>query len=154
MAVSRPTSISIPVIHVRSALQSLGENADGTVQVPAPGAHYDEAGWYRYSPTPGALGPAVILGHIDSAKQGPSVFYRLGELKPKDTIAISRADGTVATFAVDAVRRYPKTAFPTQLVYGNTPDAALRLVSCGGSFDHATGHYRDNIVVFATLIAA
>jgi hypothetical protein len=151
---SAPVAINIPAIGVNSRLQSLGQNADGSMQVPAPGSsRYNLAGWYRYSPTPGALGPAVIVGHLDSVN-GPSVFFRLGALRPHDTVLIRRADGSVAVFTVDQVRRYPKSNFPTQLVYGNTNHAALHLITCGGSIDPATGHYRDNIVVLASLVRA
>ena len=121
------------------------------MQVPGPGPHYGEAGWYRFSPTPGEIGPAVIVGHVDSAADGPSVFFRLGSLHHGDLIQVARADGTTAVFAVDSVHLYPKTEFPTQLVYGDTTNSALRVITCGGPFDHATGHYRDNVVVFATL---
>ncbi|MGZ4608991.1 MAG: class F sortase [Actinomycetes bacterium] len=147
---SLPVSIVIPAIGVRSPLLHVGLTSDGSLEVPTPGPTYDDAGWYRYSPTPGSLGPAVIVGHVDSAAHGPSVFYRLGSLRPRDTVRIKRADGSVAVFAVDDVRRYQKSRFPTQLVYGNTNHAALRLITCGGPFG-PTGHYRDNIVVLASL---
>jgi hypothetical protein len=123
------------------------------MEVPA-GAHYDLAGWYRYSPVPGALGPAIIAGHVDSAVRGPSVFFKLGSLRPHDTVLVMRADRSVAVFAVDDVHRYPKREFPSKLVYGNTNHAALRLITCGGEFDPATGHYLDNIVVTASLEGA
>ena len=151
---SAPLAIAIPAIGVRSPLLHLGQTADGSLEVPAPGRHYDEAAWYRYSPTPGSLGPAVIAGHVDSVAAGPSVFFRLGSLRPGDTVLITRADGTVAVFTVDDVRRYPKSRFPSQLVYGNTNRAALRLITCGGPFDRESGHYLDNIVVLASLVRA
>jgi hypothetical protein len=149
---SIPKSIEIPAIGVRSSLLQLGQAEDGSLAVPPAGAHYDQAGWYRYSPTPGAMGPSVIVGHIDSKRSGPSVFFRLGDLRAHDTVRVARADGSVAVFAVDAVRRYHKAEFPTQLVYGNTDHAALRLVSCGGPFDRASGQYLDNVVVTASLV--
>ena len=151
-AVAVPTGLSIPVIDVRSDLLTLGQAADGTLETPPPGEHYDQAGWYRYSPRPGAVGPAVLVGHIDSKKGGPSVFFRLGELRRGDPVEVRRADGTVAVFAVDDVRRFHKADFPTQLVYGNTDRPALRLITCGGPFDRATGHYVDNVIVTASLV--
>lgn len=151
---SLPVSISIPVIHVRSPLQSLGLNPNGTLAVPPPGPTYNEAAWYDGSPTPGELGPSVIEGHVDSARDGPSVFFDLGALQPGDIVDVSRADGTVAVFVVSGVRRYPKNAFPTAAVYGNTTFAALRLITCGGDFDHATRHYLENTVVFASLVSS
>lgn len=151
---SKPVSIDIPAIRVHSILQYLGLTAQHTLQVPVPGPHYNEAAWYKYSSTPGSLGPAVILGHVDSAAQGPSVFFKLGDLRRGDRVMVTRADGLVAVFRVDGVRRYPKDQFPTKLVYGNTDHAALRLISCGGVFDRATGHYLDNIVVFGSLVGS
>ena len=150
---SVPVAVSIPAINVQSTLLRLGRTAEGALAVPPPGPDYNTAGWYEYSPTPGALGPAVIAGHVDSAAEGPSVFFRLGGLHPGDAVRVTRTDGTVAVFTVDSVLRYSKTSFPTQLVYGNTDHAALRLITCGGPFDSATGHYVDNIVVFASLHA-
>ncbi len=154
LASSIPLAVSIPAINVQSTLLQLGRTATGALEVPPPGPTYNNAGWYKYSPTPGALGPAVIAGHVDSAADGPSVFYRLGGLHRGDTVRVSRADGSVAVFTVTDVLRYHKTAFPTALVYGNTDHAALRLITCGGAFDSATGHYVDNIIVLASLSAA
>lgn len=148
---SAPSTLAIPAIDVRSPVRTVGQTPDGALEVPAPGPHYDDAAWYRYSPTPGALGPAVIVGHLDSS-DGPSIFFRLGGLRPGDTILLTRADGTVAVFAVDSVRRYRKNQFPTTLVYGNTRHAALRLLTCGGPIDRASGHHRDNTVVLASLV--
>ncbi|CCG05478.1 class F sortase [Blastococcus saxobsidens] len=144
-----PLSVTIPSIDTTTPpLASLGLLPDGSLEVPA---DYDVAGWYRGGPAPGELGPAVIAGHVDSAAEGPAVFFRLAELQPGDEIHVDRADGTTAVFAVDRVARYPKDAFPTVEVYGDTDHAALRLITCGGSFDPASGNYRDNVVVFARL---
>ena len=149
---SKPVTLVIPSIDVQSSLLHLGLAADGSLEVPSVGPDYDRAAWYRYSPTPGSLGPAVLLGHVDSAAGGPSVFFRLGELRPGDRVSIARADGSVASFVVDEVHRYPKDRFPTELVYGDIDHAGLRIVTCGGAFDGSTGHYLDNIVVFASLV--
>lgn len=149
---SEPATLDIPAIGVHSVVRQVGQTADGALEVPAPGPHYDEAAWYRHSPTPGELGPSVLLGHIDSAANGPSVFFNLGDLVPGDQIAVTRADDSVATFVVDEVARYAKDDFPTNLVYGNIEHAGLRILTCGGAFDNSTGHYLDNIVVFASLL--
>jgi sortase (surface protein transpeptidase) len=142
--------LTAPAIAVDSALMQLCKNADGTVEVPPLGVD-SPAGWYRGSPTPGEIGPAVLLGHVDAAA-GPSVFYRLGELTAGDEVTVTREDGTVAVFSVERVERYPKADFPTLEVYGNTDDSQLRLITCGGAFDRSVGHYVDNIVVFASLV--
>jgi len=151
---SQPGTIRIPAIGVTSVVTQIGENPDGTIAVPQPGPDYNKAAWYKYSPTPGQLGPSIIEGHVDSAKQGPSVFYRLGDLRPGNEVDVTLADGRVAVFTIDGVRSYSKDQFPTQVVYGNTNDPALRLLTCGGNFDASTGHYLNNIVAFGHLTSS
>jgi hypothetical protein len=148
--VAEPVSVAIPAIGVTSGLSRLGLNGDGTVEVPPLGPD-DTAGWYERGPAPGAVGPAVILGHVDSAEHGPGVFFDLGALQAGDTVEVARADGSVAEFVVDRVEVHPKDEFPTIDVYGNTDDAQLRLITCGGDFDSSVRSYEDNVVVFATL---
>ncbi len=149
---SEPVAIDIPAIGVHSAVQHLGLQANGALEVPAPGPHYDEAAWYEHSPTPGSLGPSIITGHVDSAAGGPSVFFELGDLEPEDRVMVTRADGMIAEFEVEAVRSYPKVEFPTQLVYGDIDHAGLRLITCGGPFDRELRHYDDNVIAFGSLV--
>jgi sortase (surface protein transpeptidase) len=147
--VAGPVSLTIPEIGVSTRLTTLGLTKQGTVQVPST---TKVAGWYTGSPRPGAVGPAIILGHIDSYK-GPGVFFRLSVLRPGDLVHVQRSDHSTVTFRVTAVQAYQKDHFPAQAVYGATPDAELRLITCGGAFDSATGHYLSNIVVYATQTA-
>ncbi|MQA15635.1 MAG: class F sortase [Pseudonocardiaceae bacterium] len=149
---SPPTSISIPAIGVTSPVNPVGLNPDRTLEVPAPGPLYDQAAWYRGSVTPGEIGPSVIIGHVDSAANGPSVFFDLAALAPTERFTITRADGTTLTFQVDGVRTYPKDAFPTDTVYGGTARPEVRLITCGGPFDSTSGSYRSNTVVYAHLV--
>ena len=145
---STPVRIQIPAIRVDSSLMALGLGADGSMEVP-PGGF--PAGWYTGGPTPGELGPAVIAGHIDL--NGPGVFYRLGTMKPGDRVTVTRADGSKPVFRVTRVAQFQKDQFPTRQVYGNLNHAGLRLITCGGTFNTRTGHYEDNLVVFADLVA-
>jgi LPXTG-site transpeptidase (sortase) family protein len=144
--VASPVSLTIPLIGVKTNLITLGLQSDGALQVPSTTS---VAGWYTGSPRPGAIGSAVIVGHIDSTS-GPGVFYRLSELRRGDQVYVRRSDGTMVLFRVTTVQTYQKNQFPTQTVYGPTPDAELRLITCGGTFDSTTGHYLSNIVVYAT----
>jgi LPXTG-site transpeptidase (sortase) family protein len=146
--VAAPVSLTIPLIGVSTKLITLGLASDGSLQVP-PLSDTAVAGWYTGSPRPGAIGSAIIVGHVDTV-HGPAVFDRLGQLRKGDQVYVRRADGTLVKFLVTAVQTYPKDQFPTQTVYGPTPDAELRLITCGGTFDRATGHYVSNIVVYAT----
>ncbi|MEH0971016.1 class F sortase [Micromonospora sp. CPCC 205546] len=152
LARSAPTTIKIPRIGVDAAIMSLGTNPDGTVQVP-PLERAQLAGWYEPGPSPGEVGNAVIVGHVDSAAIGPAVFFSLGALQPGDTITVARQDGQQATFTVESVGAYPKTQFPTERVYGPSDRPGLRVVTCGGTFDPAAGSYPDNVVVFASMPA-
>jgi LPXTG-site transpeptidase (sortase) family protein len=147
--VALPTALRIPAIEVQSRLITVGLNPNGTLEVPQPGPDYDKAAWFEGSPRPGDPGPAVIEGHVDSAANGPSVFYDLGAVVPGDQVEVTRADGTVATFVVYDVRVVPKDDFPTLQVYGNTDGPELRVITCGGPFDSTAGSYTDNVIVFA-----
>lgn len=151
LSLSAPVSLTIPSIGVHTQVVALGKAKDGTLTVPRPGPDLNKAAWFNRSPTPGQPGPSIIEGHVDT-DQGPSVFFRLGNLRPGDTIRVTRRDRSVAVFTVNAVRDYEKTAFPTSLVYGG-PDLAtpqLRLITCS-DFDASIGHHLGNAVVFAHL---
>jgi hypothetical protein len=125
-------------------------NADGTLKVPN---DFGVAGWYRLGTKPGSRGPAVIVGHVDS-ESGPAVFYRLGTLTRGALVRVAWRSGASLLFRVYAVREYAKASFPSLLVYGETRGPELRLITCGGSFDAETGHYLDNVVVFARMAPA
>jgi sortase (surface protein transpeptidase) len=146
-ATPAPVRVEIPAIGVVSSLDRLGRARDRTVEVPV---RWEQAGWYAPGTRPGDPGSAVILGHVDS-KRGPAVFFRLRELRRGDLIEVARADGSSVRFAVDRTEQYDKRRFPTAEVYFPTLTPELRLVTCGGSFDATAGHYRSNIIVFATL---
>jgi len=150
LAPSNPVALRIPSIGVDTrGLVSLHLDSSGRLEAPT---DFDKAGWYAGGPTPGEFGPAVIGAHVDS-KAGPAVFYELGALKKGAKVSVARQDGSTATFVVDRVARYSKADFPTRTVYGDTGGRAeLRLITCGGAFDRATGHYVDNIVAFAHLV--
>ena len=137
---------------MRTSLIQLGLERDGTMQVPE-GDSYDRAGYFTGGPEPGQLGPAVIAGHVDS-RSGPSVFFRLRELRTGDEVRVRRADGRTLRFTVEQSRRYPKAQLPTDDVFGPVPWPALRLITCGGSFDRRARSYHDNIVVSTRLDGA
>jgi hypothetical protein len=150
---SLPVSVTIPTIGVQSRLLHLGRNQDGTMEVPNLITSAGQAAWYKYSATPGQIGTSVIEGHVDS-HQGPAVFYRLGALKPGNRINVTLADGITAVFRVTGVREYAKDEYPANAIYATSNYAALRLITCGGGFDTATGHYLGSVVVFASLVSS
>jgi hypothetical protein len=149
LAESKPVEVAIPRLEVRSRLVPLGVDAAGAMEVPQTAR---VAGWYTRGPTPGALGPSVIAGHVDLDGE-PGVFYRLGTMRVGDRVAVSRADGRTAIFSVTRVAKYAKAGFPTAAVFGSIDHAGLRLITCGGAFDESQRQYVDNIVVFATLVS-
>jgi hypothetical protein len=145
---SPPVRVEIPALGTDSELLDLGLQPDGTLEVPPDAV---TVGWYTGGPTPGELGPAVIVGHVDWAgTQG--VFYDLRNMVPGNQITVTRADGSVAVFEVRSNEQFPKDQFPTTAVYGDIDHSGLRLITCGGSFDPAARSYLDNIVVFADLV--
>ena len=144
---SNPVAVSIPRIGVQSMLVDLGLKRNGTMEVPESPA---DAGWFSRGPTPGALGPAVIAGHV-RWNGAPGVFRRLGIMRRGDQVTVTREDGKTAVFTVTRVAQFSKSRFPSRAVYGAIDHAGLRLITCGGSYDAARHEYLDNVIVFARL---
>ena len=146
---SEPLTVSIPRIVARSTLVDLGVDGHGELEVPRDPAR---AGWFSRGPTPGALGPAVIAGHV-TWNGAPAVFYRLATMHRGDRVSVGRKDGRTAVFKVTRVARFSKSRFPSRAVYGPIDHAGLRLITCGGTYDAAAHRYLDNVIVFARLVA-
>jgi hypothetical protein len=143
--VAEPVRLRIPAAGMDSPLQRLGRASDRTIEVPN---DFGTAGWFAEGSRPGQPGPAVMLGHVAS-KAGPGVFWGLSRLTPGTDVLVDRADGSTIRFRVSRLLRVLKTGFPTDLVYAPTLEPSLRLVTCGGGFDHARGSYLDNVIVYA-----
>ncbi|YCK32568.1 class F sortase [Actinomadura sp. ATCC 39365] len=148
-AKAKPSRIKIPKIKVNAPIGGVTVDIKGNLGTP-PLTRPNQTGWYRFSPVPGELGPAIINGHV-STRKGPAVFDRLRELAKGDQIYVYRSDGKVTRFTVSGIEQVSKSAFPTSRVYGNTKDSQLRLITCGGVFNKEAHSYTDNIVVYATL---
>jgi hypothetical protein len=145
---SAPLRVEIPTLGVTAAVGPLGLNPDGTLEVPR---DFSRAGWYTGRPTPGQAGPAIIVAHR-AGRRGPGAFWKLPDVQPGQEVVVTRADGRRVRFVVDRLEQHRKDAFPTEAVYGPTPETALRLITCGGPFERSLGdHYRDNVIVFARM---
>ncbi|MCW6009676.1 class F sortase [Micromonospora sp. CPCC 205371] len=146
---SAPTSIVIPSINLRAALDEIGLLPDGSMEVP-PYERAHRAAWYRLGPSPGERGSAVIVGHVDS-KKAVAVFWYLTRVQPGDPVEVIRQDGDTAVFTVSSVEQFAKRHFPADRVYADVDVPVLRLVTCGGPYDTARHAYQDNVVVFASM---
>jgi hypothetical protein len=147
---SQPVRLTVARLKIRAQVTAAGQAPDGTVEVP-PLNQPKAVNWYSPGPSPGEIGPAVLLGHVDS-RSGPAVFYSIGLMRPGDLITVTRKDGNTARFAVDQVTTVPKDRFPTEKVYGDLTYPGLRLITCGGAFDPVKHSYRSNTIVYARLI--
>ena len=143
-----PVRLRIPSLGVDAPVGPVGKAADGTVEVPT---RWEDVGWFDEGARPGEDGPTVLLGHVDS-KAGPAVFARLPEAQPGTVVEVVGDGGELTRWRIERTEQHPKTEFPTEAVYLPALRPELRLVTCGGAFDRSTGHYRDNVVVHATLV--
>jgi sortase (surface protein transpeptidase) len=141
-----PVEVEVPEVDIAAPIEPLGLTEGGALEVPE---DFSMAGWWASGPEPGERGAAVITAHVDS-KAGPAAFYALADASPGDEVHVHRGDGSTATFVIDRLGQYPKDDFPTHRVYDKTPKPTLRLITCGGIFDESIGHYRDNVVAYAT----
>lgn len=149
-ATAPPVRVRIPDIGVDSPLEDLRRDDAGVLLPPE---EWMSAGWYVDGVRPGAIGPAVIAGHVDTFDQ-VAVFVDLETLQPGARIEVDRADGSTVAFAVDRMIDVSKKEFPTAEVYGPTVGPELRLITCNGPFDDAENRYANNVVVFATEVSA
>jgi len=148
-AESIPTNVSVPSLGIDAEVIQVGLLDDGSLETP--GIFSEQAGWYKYGPTPGEQGPAVIAGHVDTYK-GPSIFWNLSQAEIGESIYIQRQDGNDVEFNVTRVESYRQDSFLTEEVYSNIDHAGLRLITCGGSFNPLSGRYSHNTVVFAQMV--
>lgn len=147
---SLPQKLIIPSLNITAEFETpLGLDSEGAVEVPVA---YDTVGWYKYGPTPGEVGPAVIFGHVDTY-EGPAVFYSLGQLKEGDEIRVEREDGSTVTFAVQGYERVKQDEFPNDRVYGNLSYPGIRVVTCTGVFDKKSQHYSHNLIVYGKILS-
>jgi LPXTG-site transpeptidase (sortase) family protein len=144
---AQPVTVRVPALGIKARLQPLELDRRGRLQPPA----YGRAGWYAEGPEPGEPGAAVIAGHLDSTT-GPDVFATLAQARRGHRVLVDLVDGTVAAFRVVDTAQFSQQEFPTDRVYADVRRPALRLITCGGDYDTATGRYLDNVVVFAAAL--
>ena len=145
--IANPARIVIPAIEADALIVNVGALDDGSMDLPPFGL----AAWFHVGPAPGAPGPAVIIGHVDS-KKGPDVFFRLHELERGDEIRVYDKSGDAATFVVDSSELTLKSELPTERIWNDTPEPVIRLITCGGEFDRSAGHYLSNTIVYGHLV--
>jgi sortase (surface protein transpeptidase) len=144
-----PVRLRIPAIGVDAPVLPTGVQAGGALAIPPDPA---DVGWWAAGAFPGEPTGAVILaGHIDSAASGPGALFRLQQVRPGAAITVT-ANGHVYRYRVAALRAYAKNALPAAAIFGQQVSARLVIVSCGGPFDAATGHYLENIVAYAVPV--
>jgi hypothetical protein len=145
-----PTSVRLDSTGIAAPASPVGIDVAKGVLGVAPNIH--RTGWWADGAQPGdRTGAVLIAGHVDSAKGGAGAFFHLREAQPGAHIEVATAGGRTFTYKVVSVRSYLKAALPTD-VWSRHGPARLVLVTCGGPFDHATGHYRDNIVLTAVPV--
>ncbi len=145
----RPVRVLMGSIGLDAEAIPIGLDSNGALAVPR---RADIAGWWSGGFVPGETGPTVIVGHYDS-KVAPGIFSRLPKAKVGQLIIVEQSDGTRYPYRVTEIEKPKKSVFPTDKVYGPTESSTLRLVTCGGRFDRSTGHYVDNLIVYAELLA-
>ena len=146
---SEPARLVIPKLLIDASFEApLELNKDKTIEVPK---GYDTVGWYKNGASPGEIGPAIILGHVDSVDSA-AVFYNLGQLAPGDRFTVERRDGSAPEFEVVALERYLQDEFPSDLVYGPIGYSGIRLITCSGTYNKTTNRYDHNLVVYGKLV--
>ncbi|PVZ13270.1 class F sortase [Actinomycetospora cinnamomea] len=150
LAASAPSRVTVPSISAESSLVPTGLQENGSLEVP-PVFQPMQASWFDQSPTPGEIGPSIVLGHVNGGGQ-PGIFANLKDVVAGAQVFVDRVDGQRAVFEVSRVETIPKDSFPTDAVYNDTANPQLRLITCGGDFDRGARSYLSNVIVYADLV--
>ncbi|MDD7942279.1 class F sortase [Actinomycetospora lutea] len=150
LASSAPTRVIVPSISAESTLVPTGLQENGSLEVP-PVSQPMQASWFDQSPTPGEVGPSIVLGHVNGGGQ-PGIFANLEDIVSGAQVFVDRADGQRAVFEVSRVETIPKDSFPTDAVYNDTANPQLRLITCGGDYDRGARSYLSNVIVYADFV--
>jgi len=146
---SEPVGMRIPSVGIDAVFEDpLGVQDTGEIEVPD---SYETLGWYKHGPTPGEIGPSVVLGHVDSY-EGPAVLFNLKEVNVGESIEIDRADGSTVVFEIQKIEKHTQQGFPTEKVYNDLDYSGLRLITCTGTFNRGIQQYSHNLIVFAELV--
>jgi hypothetical protein len=145
-----PTRVTIGSLGIDAPVLAAGINvAKGELDA---SPNIRRTSWWSDGAAPGAKsGTVLIAGHVDSATLGPGAFYRLREARVGDRVTVTSRSGARRTYRVVSVRTMPKAQLPAD-VYSTRGRHRLALVTCGGPFLPASGHYRDNVVVIAVPV--
>lgn len=141
-----PAFLLIPSIGVNAIVEQAGLTSERRMENPTT---WDNVAWYRYGPSPGEDGSAVLAGHLDS-DTGTAVFWDLHRLRPGDEVKIIDTRGRVHVFAVTGSETYPAAEVPMEELFAMDGEPRIALVTCDGSWNESTG-YDERTVVFAVL---
>jgi LPXTG-site transpeptidase (sortase) family protein len=144
-AVPRPVALRIPSADVDAPVLPVGVREGDAVDVPEDAR---TVGWYRYGVAPGAAeGSAVLVGHVDSIRQGKGELFKMLDVEVGARIEVERADGSRLSYRVTSVEKIEKRRLPAEELFARDGPPVLTLITCGGPFDPDRGGYRDNVVV-------
>jgi len=149
-AVPLPSRLALPRQRVEAAILPVGVTRLRGLDLPP---DPDTVGWWAGGTAPDqGAGSAVLAGQVDAAGYGTGALAALLDVGIGDPVEVTDTAGRVLHYQVTARVSYPKAALPTSLFRTDGPPT-LTLITCGGPFDSATRHYRDNVVVAAAPIS-
>lgn len=149
---SRPGGyLIIPTLRVNASIEPVGVLADGDLAVPTQ-KPWDGVGWYRYGPSPGAHGSAVIDGHLDRPGGAPAVFWNLHSLRLGDSIMVVTPGEKPLHFRVMKMTYYTAKNAPVQTIFENRTGIFLNLITCAGQWIASQHQTTLRLVVYTVLV--
>jgi LPXTG-site transpeptidase (sortase) family protein len=143
------TRLRIAKIGVDANIVQLGVDAQGYMEVPAEPL---DVGWYTFTSHPSFGGNAVFAGHVDSAKIGPAIFWRLRQVAQGDEIEVALSDGTTYGYKVISTNSFSSADAPVQDIIGPTENPSITIITCDGVFNTRTHEYDKRLIVRAERI--
>lgn len=147
---SLPRELIIPKIDVETHITEVGLTDGGKMDTPE---DPKDAGWYKFGVMPGAMGSAVLAGHLDNEDGSPAAFYSLSKLASGDDVYVLNDKGEKLHFKVTGTKKYPYDAPDTKEVFGPSDAPRLNLITCHGTWLKGESNYDERLVVFTEFVS-
>ena len=144
-----PTRVSFTGTPVAADLVPVAALASGALQLPDDPA---QVGWWVGGAAPGEPdGTMVLAGHIAGSGRSGAMSVLL-DAEPGQPVTVEDRGGSAYQYRIVSRSTSPKASLDPAL-FATDGAPRLVLITCGGTFDAASGHYTDNVVVIAEPIA-
>ncbi|WP_256758685.1 class F sortase [Cohnella sp. WQ 127256] len=144
-----PSRLFIPTIGVHAGIEPVDVSSTGQMGVPK---STDKVGYLSSGILPGAVGNAVMDGHVDTYN-GKAIFYHLKNLKKGDPVFIKNDKERSIEFIVESIEIFKTSEAPINRIFGPMNEPRLNLITCAGKYSRSKREHEARLVVFTRRVS-